>query len=197
MTISHKNISPNPLSHTLVFETGATVGLKAGDRIFISDPLSKVSTEILINSPDEAIGLQLFGDDPASTNVDGFVEGGRYLIQIKREQNTLDVNLQFALNWDAAHFKTGGMSLVKSMEISDGLQYSGAISFYPNPAKDKLFFNTFGESIHIVIFAVDGSRIMEREISQAVLDISKLNSGLYYMQVRSVKVEQVFKLIKQ
>ncbi len=197
ISIGYTNVAPNPLSHTLVFGPGAISDLHPGDRVLIQGHLSQLSTEIGINTFGEAIGLQLFGDDPVTSEVDGFVEDERISVSILRGQNRLDVNLQFDVAWDGGRFKANGMSLIKSMGIADDLPSSGVISFYPNPAKDKLWFNSMDKNLHIVIFAVDGSRVMEREINQAVLDISKLHSGLYYLKVRLDDVEQVFKLIKQ
>jgi hypothetical protein len=89
------------------------------------------------------------------------------------------------------------MSVVKSLIVADDQQSSDAISVYPNPAKNRLYFICEDKDLHITIFAVDGATVMEQDISEATLDISQLHSGLYYLQVRSPEAEQGFKLIKQ
>ncbi len=195
--VTYANVFPNPLSHTLVFGPGVTSNLQIGDRILIQSQDFDSSIGIEINSPGSASGIQLFGNDPTSPEQDGFAEGDQFSVYVLREQNTLAVKLVFDVSWDGGQFKTNGMSLVKSLIISDDQQSSGAISFYPNPAKDKLYFTYEGKGLHITVFAVDGRRVMKQEVDQSVLDISQLTSGLYYLQVRSVEAEQVFKLIKQ
>ena len=195
--ISYTNISPNPLSHTIVFDPGATLELQTGDRILIRSREENISTEIKIISPGTTFALQLFGDDPTTLDLDGFMEGEHFSVNILREQQAIDVKLQYDVVWDEGHFKSNGMSLVKSLEIFDENKPAGTISFYPNPAKDKLYFYCGDEQRHITVFAVDGSRVMEKEINQSALDISHLLSGLYYMQVNSVNTKQVFKLVKQ
>ena len=55
------------------------------------------------------------------------------------------------------------------------------ISFYPNPASKTIFFNKPIESV--IIQDMQGKEIIKRQIIKSNLDISKLQPGLYFIDI--------------
>ena len=188
--------TPGPSSHTLVFSPEATAGLKAGDRLVIGNTAGDIRIELRIDTPGTALGLQLFGDDPSTAERDGFKEDEPVSVSVLRDNDEHSLYLHYARAWDKEQFHTDGMSLVKSMEMSNGATSSG-LSFFPNPATEKLWFNTDGETLDVTVFSVDGNVVTEVTGCKGELDISALTPGLYYMQVRRADETKTFKLVKQ
>jgi hypothetical protein len=65
------------------------------------------------------------------------------------------------------------------------------ISFYPNPVYDLLSIDVENtdETIKIKLFSILGQEILQQEIitTKSVIDLSALNSGMYYLSVYSKK----------
>jgi PKD repeat protein len=195
-SLNQFKVTPNPLSHTLVFETGATSELKSGDIISISNLQQTVSTEIEIIVTGDVIGLQLFGDDPSSAEMDGFTEGEQLSIKVKRNEDDVWVNIEFYPGWDQQIFKTDGMSLVKSIDIvNEG--FNELISIYPNPTYDRLYFSEVNDISKVTIFAVDGTQVMQTKLTGNEIDVTGIKKGLYYMKIHTLENQQVLKFIKQ
>ena len=73
-------------------------------------------------------------------------------------------------------------------------------NIYPNPAKDKVTITTvISEDISIVLYDITGKLILTNEATfnnQTDLDISAMNSGVYFMHLTSGNKKYVHKLIK-
>jgi PKD repeat protein len=195
-SLHNTNCIPTPLSHSLVFEAGATSKLKPGDKISISNLQQTVSTEIEIIIPGEAIGLQLFGDDPSTRNLDGLEDGQQLLTRVIRNGEIIQSELKFYSGWDQDTFKTDGMSLVKSMDISNNTS-NELISIYPNPVLDKLYFSDASDIHKITIFAVDGTQVVETKLYGNEYNVSQMKKGLYYLKIHTSGTQQILKFIKQ
>ena len=66
--------------------------------------------------------------------------------------------------------------------------------FYPNPAKDQIFFNVEGRKVYS-IFTLSGLKVLQGDTTEQHIDVTDLNSGLYIMVVQSPKGEIIRKLI--
>jgi hypothetical protein len=67
--------------------------------------------------------------------------------------------------------------------------------FYPNPAYDKIYFNTM-EGV-VSVYDVTGKNIYSQSIANGQLDVSFLKSGLYIIRLQSGNAIQAGKLIKR
>lgn len=69
---------------------------------------------------------------------------------------------------------------------------------YPNPTKGMLYINTVGTPISkIEILEVSGRLIREEINSTEGVDLSNLNSGLYYVKIFSGDSFTIKRLIKE
>ncbi len=60
-----------------------------------------------------------------------------------------------------------------------------AISVYPNPAQDKLFFNLNNQSASVTLMDLNGKIITQNEISKTnnYIDLTGINNGIYLTQI--------------
>ncbi len=61
------------------------------------------------------------------------------------------------------------------------------LSLYPNPVKDRLNIKTSGSLIDKVatVFDVSGRKVFSQKLKVESLDVSKLNSGIYFLRLES------------
>ena len=73
------------------------------------------------------------------------------------------------------------------------------INIYPNPASSKLYISHASEISRVEIYNMTGSRVFSQvNISSEAIDISELNSGLYFISVIDVNNNNIVrKLVKQ
>ena len=89
----------------------------------------------------------------------------------------------------------GGVAFNSSALKVNELSLSSAMSIYPNPASDRLFFDLktgISEQYEVRIFSLVG-RLEKREILRgSVLDISDLSTGIYMMQIKDRATNRFF-----
>ena len=69
------------------------------------------------------------------------------------------------------------------------------IFFYPNPVRETLYLRNVDSPVDIAVLNKLGRQIMTAHGTS--LDVSDLNSGTYYLKVKSKRGCRVFRLIKQ
>jgi hypothetical protein len=85
-----------------------------------------------------------------------------------------------------------GLSVVSSNHES--------FEYYPNPVKNKLFINAAQTQVEAInLYNITGKKIMSKIFGQAevVLDMAQLQSGIYFLEVRTNGKRDIVKLIKQ
>lgn len=72
------------------------------------------------------------------------------------------------------------------------------VSIYPNPAEDKLFFKSVGNSIQsVLIVNLNGQKVLEFQDLDKMIDISLLSSGVYFVEIIAGGGTTVQKFIKK
>jgi hypothetical protein len=95
------------------------------------------------------------------------------------------------------HLFAGQTSLTATLNIENNFSFH----YYPNPTKD--FINITNQSnfdLKIVLTEINGMILRSGQIakqSNDIIDLSKLNPGLYIMYVLSHDENRTFKIIKQ
>lgn len=84
-------------------------------------------------------------------------------------------------------------------EIDNAIQETSLvkqISFYPNPAKEKIHFSNAQNCI-VSIFSCDGSLVASKEITNPnyILSLNEIASGMYFLRIASKKGNLNYKLI--
>ncbi len=126
--------------------------------------------------------------------------------RVKGEGNSLEIVRYDFL--DAQPFSGINYYRLKQVDFDGSFEYSkiktiifddNGISFYPNPAKDIIYFDGMNQEPYILeISNVQGKIIFQGSIQNNGLDISELNTGVYLLQVYNKEgLIQTFKLIKE
>ncbi len=95
-----------------------------------------------------------------------------------------------------------GIDLVKytpsaTLETQD-IQRKNEIKLYPNPVKDFLSIDSPEVITKIIVFSVDGKKIMEQNgLKDSKIDLEFLNKGLYFINVQTKSTTKTIKFIKE
>ena len=79
----------------------------------------------------------------------------------------------------------------------EGLVYDGAIAVYPNPTTGELnIISSRVKNILVTMYSVSG-KIVVSETSESVIDLSHLENGVYFINVKVGELTYIRKVIKQ
>jgi hypothetical protein len=60
-----------------------------------------------------------------------------------------------------------------------------SVNIYPNPARDKIYFDALKGKNNVQLFAVSGQLVLEKYVTnQEAVDVSSLQPGLYFVQLK-------------
>jgi len=110
--------------------------------------------------------------------------------------------IQFETNENFNHIKTAdnGLTIIKSLEINFD-ETSGyaqkQLQFYPNPAKNDLYFDGFEQITRLRIVSSAGAVVFDNQITNPQLDVAYLDAGLYFIYIYTHEGFEVKKFIKQ
>jgi len=72
------------------------------------------------------------------------------------------------------------------------------MSLYPNPANEKLYLkNSNYNNATILIFDLQGKKVLDRKVDSESIDISNLNKGIYVIKLVWSENIIITKLIKE
>ncbi|BAO74491.1 T9SS type A sorting domain-containing protein [Winogradskyella sp. PG-2] len=119
--------------------------------------------------------------------------------------NVLTIDEDYNNNGDPTDDDTNTNSIPDYLESDVALNVSGfdAISFklFPNPAQSSVsvyFDSNFNQDINISVYDIRGKKIDVPQVTNLdnlVLDTSKLNSGLYFVQLKNTSSVEIERLI--
>ena len=86
-----------------------------------------------------------------------------------------------------------------SMQNSEALvENSDNINIYPNPVNDRLFIETEVEIENIEVYDVYGRQMLSAVSHQpSVIDVSNLNSGIYFVKINTTNGNIIKRIIKE
>lgn len=85
-----------------------------------------------------------------------------------------------------------GLSVVSSNQES--------FEYYPNPVKNKLFVNAGQKLVETInLYNITGEKVRSKTFGQAeaILDMARLQPGIYFMEVRANGIRDMVKIIKE
>lgn len=151
------------------------------------------------------VGLATIHDDCNSEIVIASSYDDLYVIDIENQTKTiLPTNLNGDAFFGLASTNEYLGSLCEAQDLSNlncSLStienHQKQITFYPNPATEKLFFSNHEKIKQVVIYNITGKPV--RTISHAIteIDISDLAAGVYLLKIESDKTSDTRKLVKQ
>ena len=149
-------------------------------------------------------------DEAETTEIEGFTEGGDFSFRYRTAEMSQSEMLSIAyLEGDKTFAERGTFvgELKESLEVEDYSEFTAEI--WPNPVRDKLHLELdlpMSVELRCSIWSTQGNRVFETKTNMAhgknsvVLDISKIVSGLYFLEIEAnseqgIEVKQ-YKMIK-
>ncbi|CAM3257268.1 T9SS type A sorting domain-containing protein [Aequorivita lipolytica] len=132
------------------------------------------------------------------------IDGITSVIQASDGNYILGGNSQSNISGDKTENSRGGQDywIIKHAQTL-GLEenpFSSVITLYPNPTKNILQLNTQDKTIDQVnIYTMTGSKVLQLEVDTVspTVDVSRLASGVYYVQLYSGKNVALKKFVKE
>lgn len=81
------------------------------------------------------------------------------------------------------------------LSTEDDFRLTNKISVYPNPANDKIIVSTEVPISSVVLYDVYGKRILRKITDTKRIDVSGLNSGVYFLEIYSGNKKAVKKVV--
>jgi hypothetical protein len=102
-------------------------------------------------------------------------------------------------NWLAGDYPDTQINFSNSLSINDLNSTLEQISIFPNPAKNTIQINNFNTFTNpsVKIFSILGKQVYASEALNSAIDVSRLNSGIYLVQIQSENRSETVKFIKQ
>ena len=80
------------------------------------------------------------------------------------------------------------------LSVNEDLDLNTVLKLYPNPATDKIHISSTMTLSRLALYDVYGKLILTKENDTKILDVSRLNSGVYFLEVSS-NTEKVVKKV--
>ena len=112
----------------------------------------------------------------------------------------LDEKGNVALDGDGAFGEEAShvVSIVKvEDEGIDGVEELTSFRIYPNPVNDRLYIKAEVEVEEVVVYDIYGRQQSTVNSQQSIVDVSKLNSGIYFVRIKTVDEVITKRFIKQ
>lgn len=72
-----------------------------------------------------------------------------------------------------------------------------SVNIYPNPVNNKLFVSTNSKIEAISIYTITGVMVYNENISNNVIDVTNLNSGIYFVKINTKEGEIIERFVKK
>ncbi len=111
------------------------------------------------------------------------------IMQLIRESGSIYNNPTNQLGYGIPDFKV----ILSSLSLTDTERFK----MYPNPVRDRLFFNTTNKSLQIKISTLEGRMIKsEALVNTDYVSLNDLSSGIYIVEVTADDVRHALKILK-
>jgi len=90
----------------------------------------------------------------------------------------------------------GAYEYISTLSVDDVSLNTNSVRLYPNPVSDRLFVKSDNTIDLITIYNVNGQIIKQTEAFYNGLDVSGLNAGLYFINIKSDNGETIKKFMK-
>ncbi len=192
---------PTGNSHIIIIPAGTTTFCASGEEIRAYDHTGVFCGSLVIDQPDHAYALVVFGNDSLSVLEDGFQQNAEIFLK------WYDSNQQFhdlAATYDQQYPQTNfysdqGLSKISAItpDFVTINENSQTFDIQPNPATNhvEIRFNSTSKCM-LTISTPDG-RVIEQihVVNNQIIDITKLSKGLYYFRLETNSGKQTKKIL--
>jgi hypothetical protein len=70
------------------------------------------------------------------------------------------------------------------------------VNIYPNPVDDRLYIETQSLIESVVIYTITGQQLSAISHQPSVIDVSNLNSGIYFVKISTEEGDIVKRIVK-
>jgi hypothetical protein len=160
------------------------------------------------------LAITAFGDDPTTTQIDGFTEGETMQFRVYNPETAKEYPLEVEFETQmpqGGYFVNHGLSAIKSTQasgIGGASEMNATVDVYPNPSTGIFFVhledltgfeNLLGLTIDWEISDIHGSIIAtgKNQSDNSVIDISTYPKGIYYLKITHGGMQIVRKIVLQ
>ena len=141
-----------------------------------------------VYNQDELVG----SFEEINTQIEGLTPGTEYCFTV----TAVDVNGESEKSEEACA-KTSGVKPENPESIEE---VNTSIQFYPSPVGDKLYIAAEIEVEEVVVYTITGVVVGQQSIDNgqqlSCIDVANLNSGIYFVKVKTANGETVKRIIK-
>ena len=191
---------PTGNSHIIVIPAGITDFCTSGDQIRAFDHTGVFCGSLVIDQPDQAYALVVFGNDSLSDLEDGFQPNAEMFLKwYDLNQKYHDLSVTYNDQYTQTKFYSDqGISKISSItpDLVAIDEQTQTFSIEPNPASNQIIirFNNEIKSL-LSISTPDGRMVKQISVeNNQIVDISQLSKGLYYFSLET-KSEKLSKKI--
>lgn len=169
------------------------------DRIIIAlDPNFTAFQELILNTaPGQTVQLILFDvDNAGSAPTTGEIE------LVDAPYPAYDTNPNFfesSTSSEGFYFAGSNASsnIINFNSLSVATAEFQGLAIYPNPVKDVLNINGVQGLTNVSIFNINGQEVLRATNNVNTIDLSNLQSGVYFAQLKTANSNKIVKIIKE
>ncbi len=197
-----------PSSENVVVFAEAITNLMAGDVVAAFNEYGRVCGMMEITNTKQNHSLILFGDDPTTTEADGFTEAEMISYKLYRmstgEEFILDVEYYGSMENTTGLFfpdSFAGITNITTTITSIDEMDAATVSLYPNPANDVVSIDFGGELYTHALVSVystqGGNMVLQKRVTSGLsqINVGNLNRGIYFVKVETGSMIKNLKLI--
>ena len=196
----------SPASEVVSFMATSLGIFTEGDVIGAFGENNTVFGFMAVNGNSQNQVMTLFGDDPTSTETNGFTEGQLVNYRLYRTSTgeTFDIFVEYDQTLDNTsgnYYSNSFAAIVKAtlLETETGNLTSDVFQMYPNPASEVVHFTYAGsanEKVTLTIYDTKGGVVAwEVFTDHAALNTSNLEAGVYVVNFKTDNFTQIRKLV--
>ena len=194
---------PTGNSHIIVIPAGITDFCTSGDQIRAFDHTGVFCGSLVIDQPDQAYALVVFGNDSLSDLEDGFQPNAEMFLKwYDLIQKYHDLSVTYNDQYTQTKFYSDqGISKISSItpDLVAIDEQTQTFSIEPNPASNQIIirFNNEIKSL-LSISTPDGRMVKQISVeNNQIVDISQLSKGLYYFSLETKSEKLTKKILVQ
>lgn len=189
------SLNMTPSTQVTIFTCKAMNNLRNGDVIGAFGRNNQLFGYLEISDIKQNQAMVLFGDDALGSTPFGFTSGENVTFQMIRpstgEMFDMEVEYDHSAGNNSGQFESGSFAITESTILSavefntDGIVPD--VNIYPNPADERITIGLTGvgdETADLTIFDTQGRVVSETTFTgNTNLDVSRLNTGIYFIRV--------------
>ncbi len=193
------DVRNTPASH--LFAINSDINFHEDDFIGAFTPEGICAGMIKLNGQSSA--LTVFGDDPFTSETDGFTDGETILFKLYRPETNevieLKVSMDNELPDNDGRFVGNGISAFKEVTTVTGsvAEIGNGVNIFPNPSEGIFTISGLSGVEEIIVTTIEGQDIFRMNLSgetSVKIDLTGYPKGIYFIRLSGYKTNFTTKL---